>query len=64
MEKTICHDIFQAERSVGDESFLVHAGDTHIISRNESVHALLVRAHMKGSAEATLVTREVDDGRS
>jgi UTP--glucose-1-phosphate uridylyltransferase len=55
--------VLQAERLTDDDSFLVQAGDTHIISTEESVHARLAKAHMKNNADATLTIREVEDPR-
>jgi UTP--glucose-1-phosphate uridylyltransferase len=55
--------VLQVERLTGDEPFLVQAGDTHIISIHESVHARLAEAHTKGNAEVTLTISEVEDPR-
>jgi UTP--glucose-1-phosphate uridylyltransferase len=55
--------VLQAEALVGTERFLVHAGDTYILSANQSTHARLVEAHEKGQAEVTLTVKEVPDPR-
>jgi dTDP-glucose pyrophosphorylase len=55
--------VLQIGHLTGDESFVVHAGDTHIISPNQSVHSRLEDAHLRGHAEATLAIKEVEDPR-
>jgi UTP--glucose-1-phosphate uridylyltransferase len=55
--------VLQAQRLVGDEQFLVHAGDTYIISAPPTVHSRLVNAHTNGQTDATLALQEVSDPR-
>lgn len=55
--------VLQVERLTDDDSFLVHAGDTDIISINESVYARLTKTHTRNHADATLTIREVRDPR-
>jgi UTP--glucose-1-phosphate uridylyltransferase len=55
--------VLQARPLIGTEPFLVHAGDTYIMSESQSVHARLVGAHRKGGAEATLIVKEIQDPR-
>jgi UTP--glucose-1-phosphate uridylyltransferase len=53
------HAVLQAQPFVGDEPFLVHAGDTYIISQTPSVLERLMSEH----ADATLTVQEVQDTR-
>jgi len=55
--------VLQVKRSIGQEPFLVHAGDTLINSRTETVPTRLTQAYMKSRAEATLALLKVDDAR-
>ena len=55
--------VLQAQRLVGGEQFLVHAGDTYIISVVPTVHSRLVDAHTNSGADATLALQEVTDPR-
>jgi UTP--glucose-1-phosphate uridylyltransferase len=54
--------VLQAERLVGQEPFLVHAGDTLILTDNAStLHERLTEAHAVSNSEATLTLQEVRD---
>jgi len=55
--------VLQAKRLIGEEPFMVHAGDTLIKSRSETVSARLSQAYVKSRAEATLALLEVEDPR-
>jgi UTP--glucose-1-phosphate uridylyltransferase len=55
--------VLQAEPFVKDETFLVHAGDTYIASKSESVHSRLFNAHFSNGADVTLTVQEVPDPR-
>lgn len=58
------HALLQARSFIADESFLVHAGDTYIISnKSPSVPERLVEEHTKSLADATLTLQEVKDTR-
>jgi UTP--glucose-1-phosphate uridylyltransferase len=50
-------------RSVASGEFLVHAGDTYIVSKHPTALERLANAHAKGSADATLLVKEVHDPR-
>jgi UTP--glucose-1-phosphate uridylyltransferase len=55
--------VLQAERLVDGESFFVHAGDTYIISRKQTVAARLLGAHANSHADAVLTIKDVEDPR-
>lgn len=55
--------VLQAQPLVDGEPFLVHAGDTYIISGTQSILERLTRAHARSEAEATLAIQEVADPR-
>jgi UTP--glucose-1-phosphate uridylyltransferase len=55
--------VLQAERLVKGERFFVHAGDTHIISRKQTIAARLREAHANSNADAVLTIKEVKDPR-
>lgn len=55
--------VLQVESLVGQEPFLVHAGDTYIISEKQGIVTRLARAHAEGKVEATLTIKEVPDAR-
>ena len=55
--------VLQAEPLVDGQSFLVHAGDTCIISGTQPILERLMLAHATGEAEATLAIQEVPDPR-
>lgn len=55
--------IMQVEPLVGDEPFLVHAGDACILSAKRPLATRLVEAHSTGRAQATLTINEVEDPR-
>jgi UTP--glucose-1-phosphate uridylyltransferase len=55
------HALLQARPFISDEPFLVHAGDTYIISEPAAVLKRLVNEHAKSSADATLTLEEVQD---
>jgi len=56
--------VLQVQRLVGDEPFLVHAGDTLIVSTDgPSVTRRLSDAHTRSQADVTLAIQEVEDPR-
>ena len=55
--------VLEANRVVGKEPFLVHAGDTYIIPGNQDILAKLTETHARGQAEVTLTLKEVHDPR-
>jgi len=57
------HAVLQAEPFVRNETFLVHAGDTYITSRADSIHSRLFEAHFSNGADVTLTVQEVSDPR-
>ncbi len=57
------HAVLQAEFPVNNEPFFVHAGDTYILSKGQSVFERMVLTHRKTNADATLVLQEVPDPR-
>ncbi len=46
-----------------DETFIVHAGDTYIVSNDLSHVKIALEVHERSSASATLLVTEVDDPR-
>lgn len=57
------HAVLLARPFVGADEFLVHAGDTYIISNKNSHLTRLVNTHRKLKDDATLLTQEVPDPR-
>jgi len=57
------HAVLQAEHLVGDNPFLVHAGDTYIISKTRNILERLMEEHVNGPADVTLALQEVSDPR-
>jgi len=55
--------VSQARFLIDDEPFLVHAGDTHIISGSPSVVERLIGQQKKDAADATLVLKHVENTR-
>jgi len=55
--------VLQSESALGSEPFLVHAGDTYIISKAKNILKRLAEQHARGSATATLVLQKVPDPR-
>jgi UTP--glucose-1-phosphate uridylyltransferase len=56
--------VLQAERLIDQEPFLVHAGDTLIMTDKAStLHERLTEAHTLSNADATLTLQEVHDPR-
>lgn len=58
--------VLQAKRMIGEESFLVHAGDTYLassVSKPYNILERLSRAHQKNRAEAILALKEIHDPR-
>jgi UTP--glucose-1-phosphate uridylyltransferase len=56
--------VLQAQKLIGTETFLVHAGDTFIISKGSSaIHRRLNGVHSGGNANATLTIQDVADPR-
>jgi UTP--glucose-1-phosphate uridylyltransferase len=55
--------VLRVEPFVGEEPFLVNAGDTYMASTLNDVPIRLSQAHAKGRAEATLTLKEIEDPR-
>ncbi len=53
--------VLRARPFVGDEAFLVHAGDTHISSENQELLKRLLASHQRLGADASIVVQEVED---
>lgn len=53
------HALLMASSFVGRENFVVHAGDTYIISPKDSFLKRLIQAHAAGGAEATILLLRV-----
>ena len=54
--------VLRAEKLI-DEAFIVHAGDTYIVSGDFEHLSLPLQVHERWNASATLLVREVDDPR-
>ncbi|MCD6312388.1 MAG: hypothetical protein J7L79_01060 [Thaumarchaeota archaeon] len=52
--------VLRAEKLI-DETFIVHAGDTYIVSNGFEHFRLPLQVHERWNASATLLVREVDD---
>jgi UTP--glucose-1-phosphate uridylyltransferase len=57
------HAVLMAKSFIQNEPFLVHAGDTYIISSNGNPIKRLIRVHEKKKAEVTLLLKETEDPR-
>jgi UTP--glucose-1-phosphate uridylyltransferase len=57
------HAVLQAEPFVQHDTFLVHAGDTCIVSKPTLIHSRLVDAHSRNGADVTLAVQELSDPR-
>jgi UTP--glucose-1-phosphate uridylyltransferase len=57
------HAILQIEQLMSEEPFLVHAGDTYVISKTDNVLGL-IQTHANSDATATLTIKEVQDPRN
>lgn len=55
------HAVLMAKAFISNESFIVHAGDTYIISKNNNPIKRLIEAHEKKRAEVTLLLKEVEN---
>ncbi len=55
--------VLQAQPLIGRDRFLVHAGDTYIISRKKTVYVKLHEAYEKEQAEAIITLKRVQDAR-
>jgi len=55
------HAVLMAKSFIRDEPFLVHAGDTYIISSNDNPIRRLMEVHGKKKAEVTLLLKEVEN---
>ena len=53
--------VFLSRSFVQDEPFLVHAGDTYIISNGAEHLSLLMRAHERLNGDATILVQEVEN---
>jgi UTP--glucose-1-phosphate uridylyltransferase len=57
------HAVLQAQSYVNNETFLLHAGDTLILSKNNSHLKKLIQLHHKNKASASFIVKEIDDPR-
>lgn len=57
------HAVLLAKHFVGDEPFLVHAGDTYMISNENNHLKMLVKKYQETSSDAVLTLQEVPDPR-
>lgn len=57
------HAVLQAESLVGNETFLVQAGDTYITAASTPIHSRLLKAHFNNGADVTLTVQKVRDPR-
>ena len=55
--------VLKAQSFVGDEEFLIHAGDTYIISNNNQHLKSLIDIHERLNSDVTFIVHEVDDPR-
>ncbi len=55
--------VLRAEPFIGDEEFLVHAGDTYIFSPTNSHVARLLKVYGECKADAAFIVQEVEDPR-
>lgn len=55
--------VLRARPFVGDEKFMIHAGDTYIISKNKAHLDQLIGEYEKSSVDVMLLLQEVDDPR-
>jgi UTP--glucose-1-phosphate uridylyltransferase len=53
----------QTRRLIGDNPFLVHAGDTYILSKQESIFSRMLDVYTKAEAGVTLTVKEIADPR-
>jgi UTP--glucose-1-phosphate uridylyltransferase len=57
------HAVLQSEPFTADESFLVHAGDTYIVSKPPFAVEKMIHAHARAGSEVTMLLREMRDPR-
>ena len=57
------HAVLQAQSYVNNETFLLHAGDTLMLSKNNSHLQKLIQLHYKHKASASFIVKEIDDPR-
>ena len=57
------HAVLMAYPFVQNESCLVHAGDTYIISKDAGHLKLLMKTHERLNADATFLVQEIEDPR-
>lgn len=57
------HAVLQARPYAGNERFLLHAGDTLILSKKNSHIKKLIECHMKNKADASFIVQEITDPR-
>jgi UTP--glucose-1-phosphate uridylyltransferase len=57
------HAVLQAEPLIGNETFLVHAGDTYITSKSNPIHERLFQEHFANNTDVTLTVQHVTDPR-
>jgi len=55
--------VMRAESLVAGEPFLVQAGDAYILSRTRPLPLRLIDVHAKGTAQATLTLKKIEDPR-
>lgn len=57
------HAVLQSQPFTRDESFLVHAGDTFIVSKPPFTVEKMIHAHAKAASDVTMLLRETRDPR-
>jgi UTP--glucose-1-phosphate uridylyltransferase len=55
--------ILKAQSFAGEEEFIVHAGDTYILSQNDDHLNRLTETHRKRNADATFIIQKIEDPR-
>lgn len=55
--------VHQTRRLIGNNPFLVHAGDTYILSKRESALSMMLDLHKKAEPDVTLAIKEIPDPR-
>lgn len=57
------HAVLQSQPFTGGESFLVHAGDTYIVSKPPFTVERMIHAHARTGSDVTMLLREMRDPR-
>ncbi|RLF24616.1 MAG: hypothetical protein DRN15_01150 [Thermoprotei archaeon] len=56
--------VYRAKPYIGEECFLVHAGDTYIVSRNDKHISMLMKIHEETEADAIFLAFKTDNPRA